>query len=190
VGSSRGALAIQTENYFFVGPDNGVLSWALAKEKVRHIRRLENPKYFLPTVSQTFHGRDVFAPIAAYLSKGISIAKLGPAQGDLVRLPWPEPIRKGNVIEGEVVYIDRFGNAITNVPNSTVTNQKARQGRLALPVTIGKVRCPIAPFYRAVAPGKGVAVPGSTGFLEIAVNGGNASKVLKLRVGFRQTILH
>ena len=115
VGSRRRAIAVQTAKGVFVGPDNGVLSWALAKEKVRAIHALENEAYFLQPVSRTFHGRDIFAPVAAHLSRGVPIQKLGPALKDFVRLDWPEPrVRRGG-FEGEVVYIDRFGNAITNL---------------------------------------------------------------------------
>src|SRR5208283_126339 len=91
VGSARHAIVVQTANYFFVGPDNGVLSFALAKEKIKTIRRLENKGIFLQPVSCTFHGRDIFAPVAARLCRGFPIHKLGPLQKDFVRLPWPEP---------------------------------------------------------------------------------------------------
>lgn len=181
VGSARGALAVETKDYFFVGPDNGVLSWALAKEKIVTIRRLENRKYFLPEVSQTFQGRDVFAPVAAYLSKGMPCAKFGPAQQELVRLPWPEPTRQGGEIRGEVVYIDHFGNAITNIPNSVHAETRRRGGALLL----GKKWVPMGMFYQAVGKGKAVAVPGSAGFVEIAVNGGSAARKMKLKVGAR-----
>jgi len=115
VGSRRKAIAVQTASGVFVGPDNGVLSWALAKEKFVAIQVLENEDYFLHPVSQTFHGRDVFAPVAAHLSRGVPIKKFGPALKDFVRLDWPEPRRQRGGVEGEVVYIDRFGNAITNI---------------------------------------------------------------------------
>jgi S-adenosylmethionine hydrolase len=183
VGSSRAGLAVQTERYFFVGPDNGVLSWALAKEKILTIRRLENRKYFLPLVSHTFHGRDVFAPVAGHLSKGVPCEKVGPEQKDFIRLPWPETVRKGHGIQGEVVYIDHFGNAITDIPHSAeMIGSRVLVG--------GKTRCYVEAFYQAVAPGKPVAVPGSSGFVEIAVNGGNASQILKLKTGSKVTILH
>src|ERR1017187_249251 len=85
VGSARKAIAVQTSKAVFVGPDNGVLSWALAKEKIRAISALENEAYFLQPVSRTFHGRDVFAPVAAHLSRGVRIQKFGPALKDLDR---------------------------------------------------------------------------------------------------------
>ncbi len=115
VGSERKAIVAETDNYFFVGPDNGVLSWALTKERIKTIRALENEHYFLHPTSRTFHGRDIFAPVAAHLASGAPTRKLGPILKDFVRLPWPKPKRGRNRIEGEVVYIDRFGNAITNL---------------------------------------------------------------------------
>ncbi|MBI2948170.1 MAG: SAM-dependent chlorinase/fluorinase, partial [Verrucomicrobia bacterium] len=115
VGSERKAIAVRTKDYFFVGPDNGLLSCALAREVIRSIHRLENKKFFLPFVSQTFQGRDVFAPVAAHLSKGVAIGKLGPRAASCKMLTLPTPIRRGHELVGEVIYLDRFGNGITNI---------------------------------------------------------------------------
>jgi S-adenosyl-L-methionine hydrolase (adenosine-forming) len=163
-----------------VGPDNGVLSWALAEQKVRAIHALENRSYFLQPASHTFHGRDIFAPVAAHLSRGVAIDKLGPALKGFARLDWPEPRRLHDGVEGEVVHIDRFGNAITNlrgdVPGITgVAIRAARKRQL----------CLIQPFYGAVPRGQPLALVGSSGFLEIAVNGGSAEATLGLKVGTR-----
>jgi S-adenosylmethionine hydrolase len=182
VGSRRKAIAVQTANGVFVGPDNGVLSWALAKEKLRAIHALENEACFLKPVSRTFHGRDIFAPVAAHLSRGVPIQKLGPALRDFMHLDWPEPrVRRGG-LEGEVVYIDRFGNAITNL----VGRLEEGSGRASCEVH-AKRRwdCPLKTFYQAVPPERPIALVGSSGFLEIAVNGGSAEKVLSLRIGTR-----
>ncbi len=180
VGGARKAIAVQTANYFFVGPDNGVLSLALAREKIKSVHRLEKASYFFQPVSHTFHGRDIFAPVAAHLSRGTPIRKLGPAQKDFVRLLWPQPHARRNRIEGEVVFIDRFGNAITNIENGDLNTRRdleivARRKRL----------CAVNDFYQSVPTGRVVAVPGSSGFLEIAVNGGSAAKRLGLKVGDR-----
>jgi S-adenosylmethionine hydrolase len=182
VGSRRRAIAVQTANGVFVGPDNGVLSWALAKEKPRAIHALENEAYFLQPVSQTFHGRDIFAPVAAHLSRGVPIQKLGPALKEFVRLDWPEPrVRRGG-LEGEVVYIDRFGNAITNLEGRLLEGS----GRASCEVHAKRRwNCPLKTFYQAVPPKRPVALVGSSGFLEIAVNGGSAERVLGLRIGTR-----
>ena len=178
VGGARKSIAVQTANYLFVGPDNGLLSPALAQEQIKSVRRLENANYFLHSVSNTFHGRDIFAPVAAHLCRGTAVHKLGPAQNDYVRLPWPRPRVAQNRIEGEVVFIDRFGNAITNIEN-TSSNPR---GRLA--IFLGrKMLCRVKAFYQSVPAGRMVAIPGSSGFLEIAVNGGSAAKRLGLKIG-------
>jgi len=180
VGGARKAIAVRTANYFFVGPDNGVLSFALTREKIKSVRRLENADYFLQPVSRTFHGRDIFAPVAAHLSRGARVSKFGPPQKDFVRLPWPRPRARANRVEGEVVFIDRFGNAITNIANADLNTPNR------LKVFLGrKLLCPVKPFYQSVSAGRAVAVPGSGGFLEIAVNGGSATKRFGLKPGDR-----
>ena len=180
VGSARKAVAIETANYLFVGPDNGVLSWALTRERIKAIHSLENETYFLPSVSQTFHGRDIFAPVAAHLSRGVPLRKFGPALKEFVRLNWPEPRRSQHGVHGEILYLDKFGNAITNLDTGTLESLSKRSLRVILR---GKTSCPVRPFYAAVPAGAAVAVPGSSGFLEIAVNGGNAAQLFHLRVG-------
>src|ERR1035438_6028745 len=186
VGSRRKAIAVQTAKSLFVGPDNGVLSWALAKEKIRAISALENEAYFLRPVSQTFHGRDVFAPVAAHLSRGVPIQKFGSALKDFVRLAWPEPRMRWGGLEGEVVYIDRFGNAITNLEGGLLK----RAGGASCEVHAKRRwNCPVKSFYQAVPPNKPIALVGSSGFLEIAINGGSAAKVLGVRVGTRVVLL-
>jgi hypothetical protein len=182
VGSRRKAIAVQTVRAMFIGPDNGVLSWALAKEKITAIHAMENEAYFLQPVSRTFHGRDVFAPVAAHLSLGVPIKKVGPALRDFVRLDWPEPRKERVRIEGEVVYIDRFGNAITNLEGSLLRGSE----RASCEIFAKRRRvCPLKAFYQAAAPNSPVALMGSSGFLEIAVNGGSAAKALGLRIGTR-----
>jgi S-adenosylmethionine hydrolase len=167
VGSSRAAIVVRTEDYFFVGPDNGVLSFALGREKIQEVRRLENEKFFRAPVSKTFHGRDVFAPVAAHLSCGIPCSELGGTVADVVRLPWPK--QTGN--HGEVVYIDRFGNVITNIE------------RPAVKVVVAGREISVVDFYQQVPAGQPLALIGSTGFLEIAVNGDGAASALNLNVG-------
>lgn len=179
VGSDRAGVVIETENYLFVGPDNGVFSFALSGERLRSIHRLENPKFQLTEVSRTFHGRDVFAPAAAHLSRGVPANRFGPRQHELVQLEWPEPETTKSGLRGEVVYIDHFGNCITNLSASRVLASGATR------VKVGAKAVPIHDCYAAVKTGKPVAVIGSTGLLEIAINGGNAAKILKLKSGSR-----
>ena len=182
VGSARKAIAVQTAKSVFVGPDNGVLSWALAKEKIRAIHALENEAYFLQPVSRTFHGRDVFAPVAAHLSRGVAIQKFGPALKDFVRLAWPEPRVQRGGFAGEVVYIDRFGNAITSLEGRLL---EAAGAALCEVHAKRRWNCPLKSFYQAVPPNRPIALVGSSGFVEIAVNGGSAEKALGVRVGTR-----
>ena len=185
VGGRRKAIAVRTADYLFVGPDNGVLSFVLAREKIQSIRLLTNRKLFLPHVSRTFHGRDVFAPVAARLRKGLPIEKVGPPATHFVKLEWPAPKPKGTSIDGEIVYIDRFGNAITNLDPDSLAAIGTSGVRL---VVFGRRRCPLKPLYQAVPTGKPVAVFGSSGFLELAVNGGSAARLLGLNVGDRVSV--
>jgi S-adenosyl-L-methionine hydrolase (adenosine-forming) len=180
VGGQRRAIAMHTADYFFVGPDNGVLSWTLGREKIKAIRQLENPKYFLKSISHTFHGRDIFAPVAAHLSRGLPLQRLGHELKDFIRLPWPKPAKQRNEIRGEIVHIDRFGNAITNIETGLIPNR-----RKIICETAGKwkVSCFFAAFYGAVPANSPVAVIGSSGFLEIAVNGGSAAQRFGLKTG-------
>ena len=182
VGSPRRAIAVQTANGFFVGPDNGVLSWAAAREKIKTIRQLENRECFLEPVSRTFEGRDIFAPVAAHLSRRVPVERLGRELKDFVRLPWPKPAKQRGGFRGEVVYLDRFGNAITNLEAELVSSRR----RSICEVT-GKreARCPVAHLYGAVPVGRPVAVIGSSGLLEIAVHRGSAARKFGLKIGDR-----
>lgn len=184
VGGPRRALVARTPRAFYVGPDNGVLSWALSQDPPLEARWIENPKLFLHPVSQTFHGRDVFAPVAAYLCRGGQFSRVGPKAHDWIRLPQPGPLRLSpGVAAGEILYVDRFGNAITNL--------SVKRSPEAVPCIEGafvvkkrsSIRFPARAFYGAVAPGRPVAVPGSSGFWELAIHGGSAAEKHKLRPG-------
>jgi S-adenosylmethionine hydrolase len=180
VGSQRRAIAVETTDYFFVGPDNGLLSLAIGQRKIKAIHLLENKEYFLQDLSRTFHGRDIFAPVAAHLSCGVGIGKLGPRVKDLMRITWPRARRIRNGVEGEVVYLDQFGNAITNIDRDRIT------GLAKQPIGIyfgGKCVCSFGAYYESVAKGIPIALIGSTGFVEIAVNGGSAAREFGIRAG-------
>lgn len=180
VGGPRRTIAAQTADYIFVGPDNGVLSWALARERIKTVRQLEELKYFLQPVSRTFHGRDIFAPVAAYLSRGLPIQRLGREVKDWIRLPRPQPAKSRGALRGEVIYIDRFGNAITNIPSEPGFTERSVACEV---VGRRKARCALAEFYGAVPANRAVAIIGSSGFLEIAVNSGSAARKFGLRIG-------
>jgi S-adenosylmethionine hydrolase len=180
VGSERKAIVVRTKSEFFVGPDNGVLSWALARTPAIAIHSVENPRYFLNPISRTFHGRDIFSPVAAHLSRGVAIHKFGPRVKHIEHLPWPKAEIKAHRVMGEVVYVDRFGNAITNIEAESVAAANQIKGKVFLR---GKLLCSIASFYGSVRKGLPVAVFGSSGFLEIAVNGGNAARQFRIKAG-------
>jgi S-adenosylmethionine hydrolase len=168
VGSSRAAIAVASEGRFLVGPDNGVLSPALLSRGARAVS-LALPSDAAPT----FHGRDVFAPAAVRLATGAGVDALGDAENDPVVRRTPEPHRGADgALEGVVVTIDRFGNAITNLLG-------VRGGV----VQIGSNNAAVRRTYADAAPGEAVAVVGSSGLLEIAVRDGNAAQVLHLTRG-------
>lgn len=180
VGGPRRAIAVRTPDYFFVGPDNGVLSWALRREPAGVVHAIENEAIFLQPLSRTFHGRDLFAPAAAHLARGGGIEELGPASSDVCQLPWPEPEPRKNGLLGEVLYVDRYGNAITNLPAEAARGPEPAGMRLYL---AGRPICAIRESYQAVPAGRPVAVVGSSGFIELAVNGGSAARRFGLKPG-------
>ncbi len=186
VGSKRQALVAKTDEYFFVGPDNGVLSLVFRQGKAVEVHALQEKRYMLRHVSNTFHGRDVFAPAAAYLTKERSLAPFGPKYPDYVRLKWPEPNISRDRISGKVVYIDRFGNAITSIDAFSIESLdgKSKHASCAKCESI-----PIRNYYVEVEEGESIALIGSSGFLEISVSCGNAASSLGIRVGDTVEIL-
>lgn len=122
VGGTRKPLILETERYFFVGPDNGVFDLVLKREEGIRVYELVEERFRLPQVSQTFHGRDIFAPAAAHLSLGVSPGEMGPLlpREALVTLDIPDPVQDGGLLQGEVISVDHFGNLITNIPQDAV----------------------------------------------------------------------
>jgi len=179
VGSDRPAIAVQTRNFTFIGPDNGVLSLALNKEEVEGIFRIENEDLFCKPVSRTFHGRDIFAPVAAHLGREASIQDVGPPATQCVRLPFPSVQIQGDLQIGEVIHVDRFGNCITNIPSDSIAKSTTAPQVI---LQEGAV-CEMREFYDEAAEGDPLAIIGSTGLVEIAVNGGNAATTLGLETG-------
>ncbi|MCL4502806.1 MAG: SAM-dependent chlorinase/fluorinase [Deltaproteobacteria bacterium] len=181
VGTGRRALAAQVRDQFWVGPDNGLFHLIFAGQEGFEMVSLENPDYFLPQVSATFHGRDIFAPAAAHLSLGATLAQLGPAIADPVRLPWPEPVVTAATLKGEIIHVDRFGNLVSNVSGGVFHNW--RQGRdfriKAGPLTLTRLRR----TYGEAAAGEVLALIGSHGYLEIACANGSAAARLQAGPG-------
>jgi len=180
VGSQRPPIAVQTANYYFVGPDNGVLSLALSRERIKTIRRLDNVKYFLTPLSYTFHGRDMFAPVAAHLSKGLPMRGLGSERQHYFEPGWADARKEKNAqrIRGEVIYIDHFGNAITNIPQDQLGSPET----CAISVR-GKFSCPVRRFYEEAEAGRLTGILGSNGLLELAVKNDSAAEKFGLEVG-------
>lgn len=170
VGSSRAALAVRSEGRFLVGPDNGLLSPALLASRARAVA-LPVP----PNASSTFHGRDIFAPAAAMLARGAPLEDLGPEISEPVIRRTPEPTRgSAGELVGEVIAIDRFGNAVTNI-SAMYTGVIVVDGR----------ELPLRRTYADMERGDVGAVAGSSGLIEIAVREGRASEALRLTRGAR-----
>jgi S-adenosylmethionine hydrolase len=178
VGGARRGIALRTSLGTFVGPDNGLFTPFL-RARVACVA-LTNPATHRHPVSATFHGRDVFAPVAAHLINGFPLAGLGPAVDDPIALFEPVPIRlPDGQLRAEIVHVDRFGNLVTNVGPL----EWAELDPDAIRVVVGGVSLAVHRFYGAVAPGAILALVGSSGHLEIAVREGSAAERLGLGVG-------
>jgi S-adenosylmethionine hydrolase len=176
VGSTRKAIAIKSKGHFFVGPDNGLFSAALKKWGIDQVVELTDKKYQLPNPSSTFHGRDIFAPAAGHLAKGVPFAKLGKRINHWVWREIPKPFRAAAGWTGEVLWVDRFGNLITNLEQKHLPDP--------FRLKIGKtVILSLVSHYAEVKKGAVMALIGSSGNLEISVNGGNAAQKLGVSVG-------
>lgn len=189
VGTERRAVAVEIDGRFFVGPDNGLLSWVLKHANVSQTVELSNRKYHLANVSSTFHGRDIFAPVAAHLSRGIPINDLGPSADGLVTFPIPDVVKAERSFQGEVVYADHFGNLLTSI---RLEDYEKWRGGSEAPVVIhfGSIEIKeISRTFGDVPHGHPVAFFGSSGVLEIAINGGSAEYTLGVSVNSHVLLL-
>ena len=167
VGSTRRPIIVSANEQMFVGPDNGLFTYICDREPSHRIIHVAAERFFRRDVSTTFHGRDIFAPVAAALSNGVAVEEFGPEIDDAVRLPSLEtPLR--------IIHIDRFGNCVTNITRDRSPGEIVVKGR-----TIREFRR----FYGEGDEASLFAIWGSAGFLEISVNGGSAAQVLGVRVG-------
>jgi S-adenosyl-L-methionine hydrolase (adenosine-forming) len=172
VGTSRRPMAIRTGRHFFVGPDNGLFRPIIDQYPSSRMVHLNKKEYFRSEISDTFHGRDIFAPVAAHLSAGLALHLLGPPISNPTSLSMPVPKTGDNLLLGEVIRTDHFGNLITNVDRKTLEKFLGTDKAV---IRIGDLRISeIAQTYGDVAPGKVMALIGSAGFLEIAVCLGRA----------------
>jgi S-adenosylmethionine hydrolase len=187
VGSGRRILAVEMNGHRFLAPDNGVLTAILPDDGGGRAVSVENARYFLSPVSRTFHGRDVFAPVAAHLSRGLDLESLGPPVDfdSLVRLDRPAPaFPSAHGVVGRVVAVDRFGNLITNIREQDLSDIRAGEDGFKLEITVhGQTICGLSDAYASVTPGEPLAILGSSGRLEISVNCGNAGAVFSAAPG-------
>lgn len=179
VGTERRPLLVHAGGQYFIGPDNGIFSVALREFPLESAHVIENPAFMLHNVSPTFHGRDIFAPAAARLANGADAHDAGPVAKQLIALDIPEPsVRSGGVIEGEIVRVDRFGNAVTNIHRRLCAADSiytVRAGGAAIPE--------ISRTYGDRRAGELLALFGSSGYLEIAVNQGSATDAFTFHRG-------
>jgi S-adenosylmethionine hydrolase len=175
VGTARKPLALRAEGHFFIGPDNGILSLAAPRPRAVTLTRAS---YFRAEISHTFHGRDVFSPVAAHLAAGVALASLGRPQKRIVRLKGMEPRRTARGLRAAVVSVDRFGNLITNLDGASWKSM--RRPRL---VAGSFAATKLSPSYGAARRGELALILGGYGLLEIAARDASASKMLGLQAG-------
>ena len=177
VGSERRAILVTGGEYFFIAPDNGLLSFVFNESTDFRVFELTDQKFFAENISRSFHGRDIFAPVAAHLSKGVKAAEFGAEIKDFVRLAENKP-RKINVseIEAEIIAIDRFGNLVTNLRRADLPEKFL--------IEIGAARIEnLRSYFAEGAAGEAFMIFGSAGFLEISVFGDSAKNLLQAQIG-------
>ena len=185
VGSERSGIAVKSANYFFVAPDNGVLSYVIERENRVKAVSLENPRYMLDDVSRTFHGRDVFSPAAAHLSLGIVIEEFGPDVKEPVIFRKSTPGQLGpREMVGHIIYIDHFGNCISDVNHRHLKelNHDEITKRIKIKIRDKEIRR-ISNTYSDGKEGELICLFGSSGYLELSINKGNANQNYSLEEG-------
>ena len=182
VGTERAALAVSAGGQIFVGPDNGVLIPAARRLGITGVYRLAEPAYWRHPVSATFHGRDIFAPVAAHLANGIPIAGVGVPAAAYVDLAFPRGHVLGDDLRGEVLWVDTFGNMITSIPG-TLLSALPEAADLIVETARGSLRAATGRTFGDVPAGRGVVIVGSDGMVEVAVNQGRAAAQTAAELG-------
>ena len=183
VGTSRKAIAIETKRYFFVGPDNGVLIPAAMDDGISRVVEISG-KYMQRQVSCTFHGRDIFAPAAAYIACGVRLEEIGKVLHSYVVPEFVEPEFIDEKVRAKIIYIDKFGNAATNVSNELVKRIGLKYGdKVKVEIKGRTVVLPFLPSFGYVGGGEGLLLINSEGYLELAVNLGSAAEKYGLNTG-------
>ena len=189
VGGKRRVICLKQEGHFFVAPDNGVLTMVVDSGRVENVCEITNQEYFLKPVSHTFHGRDIFAPAAAHLSKGVDMLCLGQeiSLSNITRLDLPSPLVSATgELAGTVISIDHFGNLITNISQATFEDFADSVKSEEVVIRVGRSRIQgVSRSYDSVKIGAPVAVFGSRNFLEISLNQGDARIYFSARIGKR-----
>ncbi len=185
VGTARAPIAVDTRaRARFVGPDNGLLWLAANEAEIKTIVRLTSPRYRLPAVSNTFHGRDIFAPTGAHLWLGARLTNFGPRVETIERIDLGAPARTARSLRGQIVYVDGFGNLVSNIDRASVARLKASFPALGLWVTIeGSAPMKILDAYADAPKGAPLATFGSFDLLEVAVRDADAARRFKAAVG-------
>lgn len=185
VGGGRRPIIVVTESYYFVGPDNGLFSLVYQDAERIRVHHITSTHYFQPSPGPTFHGRDIFAPVVGWLSKGIPSGNFGDEITDYMKLNVPMPKKTQNGIDGHVVHIDRFGNVITNITFKEVRALLPEgEGTVAVTVTVGTKEIKgLKRFYAEATPGEAGAIINSSGFLELFVYKQNARTALSVKRG-------
>ena len=173
VGSKRRAIAVETDSAIFIGPDNGLFTLVLTRQTLKRMVSLENPQYFLPEVSATFHGRDIFAPAAAHLAAGVALEALGSPLSGINALEIPETRILADRISSQVLAVDHFGNLVTGITRATLSGWDCESAKVKV---AGGEAGGIRTTYADVEPGSPVAYFGSAGRLEIGMRNDSAAE--------------
>jgi len=174
VGGPRRPMGLEANDHLFVGPDNGILWPLIQGSKGANVIHLTENKYFLPKISATFHGREIFSPVAAHLSLGVALGEMGPPMSDPIELEFPRPREKEGILYGQIIRVDNFGNLITNIS----ANKLSRFLKKASPaIELGNLAITkLSQIYGDRKEGEPLALINSSGWLEVAVNLGRASE--------------
>jgi len=186
VGGSRRPILVVTENHYFIGPDNGIFTPVFEKENNNFFKvlNLTSSHYFLPITGNTLHGRDIFAPVAAWLSKGVDSSKFGEQIFDFVKITFSNPSLSGdNIIHGEVVSFDHFGNAITNITSETLIRLAPVDAKHKFKIKYKDQIVPFVNFYAEVKDQSLSATINGFGHLELFVNQKNAVQLFNIKLG-------
>jgi S-adenosylmethionine hydrolase len=187
VGTERRPILVSAGQQYFVAPDNGVLSLVYDREPALSVRHITAEHYFLNPVSKTFHGRDIFAPVAAWLAKTYQTEAMGEEISDYARFTLPRAKASGSTLKGVVLRVDVFGNLLTNFKAEDLPPAMIAGGTIALQIGSKRIEKLVQTFAQGPA-GEPVAILGSSGFLEIAVNKGHAARALAVNRGAEVTL--